>query len=326
MGIPSPRYLDAEAFAGDRLDTGAPLLTVVGFGAPRPVGLDPACPFVSVNLPHLVPGPAYEAWVGAAPASWGVAGDVHYATCDGALVGVISASGDHDDLEEFAFGAYQQLFAAADRAGCPHVLRVFNYLPRITDKLEGKERYWGFNAGRHAAFACSDRAVTAAPAACALGTRDGAPAIYFIAAAQAGRPVENPRQISPYYYPQRYGPRSPSFSRAMLCGDPARLFISGTASIVGHETLHIGDAAAQTEETLRNIDALLREAGMGTLADLAPALRLKIYVRHAEDVETIRQGLAALPPRAGEMMLQADICRRDLLMEIEAVYTDPRME
>ncbi len=38
------------------------------------------------------------------------------------------------------------------------------------------------------------------------------------------------------------------------------LFISGTASIVGHRSLHIGDTAAQTRETLTNIEALLGEA------------------------------------------------------------------
>ena len=74
--------------------------------------------------------------------------------------------------------------------------------------------------------------------------------------------IENPRQTSAYHYPPKFGKHSPIFSRA--CSGAARqrpsLFISGTASIVGHETIHPGDVRAQTRETMANINALLDEA------------------------------------------------------------------
>ena len=37
------------------------------------------------------------------------------------------------------------------------------------------------------------------------------------------------------------------------------LFVSGTASIVGHETQHRGDVVAQTRETLANLSSVLAE-------------------------------------------------------------------
>ncbi len=86
--------------------------------------------------------------------------------------------------------------------------------------------------------------------------------IYFLAARQPPKMIENPRQTSAYHYPPKFGKHSPIFSRACVWGEPgsARLFVSGTASIVGHETIHRGDVVAQTRETMVNIGALLEEA------------------------------------------------------------------
>src|SRR5213082_3849534 len=60
-----------------------------------------------------------------------------------------------------------------------------------------------------------------------------------------------------------YGSHSPLFSRATLLRQSGglALFISGTASIVGHTSLHVGDTVAQTRETLANIEALRAEIG-----------------------------------------------------------------
>ena len=101
------------------------------------------------------------------------------------------------------------------------------------------------------------------PAACALGSPAGSPlCIYFLAARRPPKMIENPRQTSAYHYPPKFGRHSPVFSRACVWGDSrsSRLFVSGTASIVGHETIHRGDVTAQTRETLVNISALLAEA------------------------------------------------------------------
>ena len=58
--------------------------------------------------------------------------------------------------------------------------------------------------------------------------------------------------------------RARKFSRAMAlsCGTYATIFISGTASITDSETRHVGDAAAQTDETLDNIAALISEENL----------------------------------------------------------------
>lgn len=99
------------------------------------------------------------------------------------------------------------------------------------------------------------------------------------------------------------------------------LFISGTASIVGHRTIHAGDPAAQTRETLTNIEALVREANRVTGSEefTLEALACKVYVRDPADLPVIQAELrAALGPSPRAVYLHADICRRDLAVEIEA--------
>lgn len=143
--------------------------------------------------------------------------------------------------------------------------------------------------------------------------------VYFLASRKAATAVENPRQISAYDYPPQYGPK-PAFSRASILGDI--LFISGTASIVGHETVHVGDVVAQTRETLTNIEALLSEANRVSGANRfsTRSLAYKVYVRNRADLSLIQSQLEpALDPKARVLYLHADICRQDLLVEIEAV-------
>ena len=147
--------------------------------------------------------------------------------------------------------------------------------------------------------------------------------IAFLAARADVIGIENPRQVSAYHYPSQYGPRSPTFSRAGLVklGGRDMLFISGTASIVGHQTLHDGDVAAQTRECLHNIAAIVAEANrQAPGADFRlDNLAYKVYVRHPEDLDTVRREMAQfIGAPVSAVFLQADVCRADLLVEIEA--------
>lgn len=220
--------------------------------------------------------------------------------------------------------AYRQIFALLDDCAFPHLWRVWNFIPRINAADDELERYRQFNIARQAAFVAAGRALEGnVPAASAVGSVSGGLAIYFFAGRTAPLPIENPRQLSAYRYPTEYGPRSPLFARAGLVRqqDGELLFISGTASIVGHRSLHLGDVIAQTRESLANIDAILDAAN----AQAAPRrfargdLVYKIYVRRPADLAPVRTAFEAWLGAAGAAIyLQADICRTELLVEIEA--------
>jgi chorismate lyase/3-hydroxybenzoate synthase len=142
----------------------------------------------------------------------------------------------------------------------------------------------------------------------------GSLAVYAIAARDSGVQVENPRQVSAYDYPRRYGPRSPSFARATVAA--GLLLTAGTSSVVGHRSVHGGDVAAQLEETLANLEALALAGGGPGLAMFD---RLKVYLRRRSDYELVAARLERELPGAQMLFLESDICRGDLLVEIEGV-------
>jgi enamine deaminase RidA (YjgF/YER057c/UK114 family) len=220
--------------------------------------------------------------------------------------------------------AYQEIFAVLRQTEHRHLIRIWNYLPEINRHADGDERYRLFNSARQLAFRNSGQAtVGTVPAACALGSPAGSPiSIYFLAAREPPTMIENPRQTSAYHYPPKFGRHSPIFSRACVLNASAgtSLFVSGTASIVGHETIHQGDVGAQTRETMANINALLDEANrVGQRRFSLDGLKFKVYVRRPSDLGAIEGVLArSLRPSTPIVYLQADVCREDLLVEIEA--------
>ncbi|MES2886816.1 MAG: hypothetical protein V4739_02280 [Pseudomonadota bacterium] len=236
--------------------------------------------------------------------------------------------GNNVNLEARARAAYDEVFSLLRQQGDWHLLRVWNYLPRINAEEGGLERYRQFNIGRQQAFQDHRRDnLAGSPAACAIGTRGGPLCIYFLAGPHPSMPLENPRQVPAYHYPTEFGPRSPTFSRACLVRSaPGQclLMISGTASIVGHDTVHAGDVQAQAAETLRNLQAVIDQAhGRCTGRFALEELACTVYLRHAQHAPAVMTVLgAAWGPQAKALtqlvMVEADICRADLLIEIEA--------
>jgi chorismate lyase/3-hydroxybenzoate synthase len=208
-------------------------------------------------------------------------------------------SGEDDDIERAARIAYDEILRTTRERGYPHLLRVWNHVRDINEGAGESERYKRFCAGRHDAFDAAQWGKDRLPAASAVGIHQRGLHIYYLAAQTPGRQIENPRQVSAYDYPEQYGRRSPSFARATVFN--GMLFIAGTSSIVGHETMHAADVGAQL--------------GCRGLGDLT---HVKLYLRNAADVE-IASALRAAIPHARLLVLEADICRRELLLEIEAV-------
>jgi chorismate lyase/3-hydroxybenzoate synthase len=318
-------YLTRAEFAVHQSVYADRILGVAAFGAARPHIAVPAFPYAWIEMPALNDETVYEVWTGAQTVVREEADGLASARNDEILFGCLQVEAG-DALAAASCAAYSRIFDFIDRRGYNHLLRVWNYIPRINAEVHGLERYVSFNIGRHDAFAAKQRAFgIETPAACALGNRGDQLVIYFLASRQAGRRIENPRQISAFHYPPQYGPRSPIFARAMLLQTAAKplLFVSGTASIVGHETQHAGDAPAQARETIANIQAVIAQAqhaGLGA-AGTSANLLLKIYLRDPRDFTVVRHCvMQAFGPASRAVYLQADICRADLLLEIEAVY------
>lgn len=231
---------------------------------------------------------------------------------------------DGDDLEESARRAYHALIEITATRGYPHLLRMWNVVPRIGDPAPGEpglDRYMLFCRGRAAAFESAYGGGFEARlcAGTAVGSDSGPLSVWFLASRTPGEHRENPRQVRAYRYPKRYGPQPPAFARATLMPTAlgTGLLLSGTASVVGSQSMHPGDLDAQLDETLRNIGALVGSDDVPTAEDI-PYLR--VYVRRAGDLATIQAKLASYA-RCGTQItyLRADICRPELLVEMEGL-------
>lgn len=271
-----------------------------------------------------------DAWGSPGPMVSGHCGSVRWTHNGHWLYGALELDerSEGEPLAALAQRAYRDVFETLAQTGCGHLLRLWNYLPGINTDVGGLERYRQFNSGRQQAFFdAGQSAFEGSPAACALGTGDGPLRVRFLAGRVPAVPVENPRQTSAYHYPSDYGPRSPTFSRAALVQTgpgTVGLLISGTSSIVGHESVHLGDVQAQTRETLANLQAVIGAAQQRCTArfDLAAA-DCTVYVRRAADAALIREVFEAAVGRDSAaarraVFVEADICRADLLVEIEA--------
>ena len=250
---------------------------------------------LSVPARQLAPQPLVE--------TWEVGHDV--------LFGSMSAA-PSGPLDRLARTLYTNVIADVRAAGYPYFVRMWNHVGGINECDDGEERYKLFCAGRHDAFVNAGyHHDVDLPAASAVGMQGRGLTTWFLAAREQGRQVENPRQIAAYNYPPQYGKKTPSFSRATIWNDV--VYVSGTSSVVGHATVHVGDVMAQLEETLRNIETVLAQTGR----DLSRVVAAKTYVRNAADYPRIAARLAHVFPQ--NLYLEADICRTDLLLEIECV-------
>jgi chorismate lyase/3-hydroxybenzoate synthase len=304
------------------------LLGEIHYGA-SPVPPGPAAhPRAWVGMPLLSGEAHIELWTSGQPVVTQRIGPLTFARNRELLFGCFAADSPADfaTFEARIQEGYARLLTLVEAEGYAHLLRVWNYFPGIGERQGALDRYMVFCRGRHQALEAHYGQFTGwLPAASAVGTRHGGIVIYFLAGREPGRHRENPRQMSAYCYPPQYGPKSPSFARATLVRAPTRdcLYISGTASIIGHESRHIGDVAAQTEETLANIGALIDSTATEEdvrFQGLASLTHLKVYVRRPSDLAAIRARLEArLAPSAQCLYLEADICRPELLLEIEAI-------
>jgi len=276
-----------------------------------------------------------EAWWTDGGIEQGVFEGIHWRATPGLLFGVLECdeAGDPaqrrgEALRELTRRAYERVFALLEQRGLPHLWRVWNHLTDINGALDGLERYRWFNLGRHEAYqARGALARHALPAVSALGWAEGPLSIAFLAGRVPPTPIENPRQLSAFHYPSAYGPRPPLFARAVLVpgGSHEFLLVSGTASIVGHASLHAGDVVAQCEETARNLHALLHEANRATRSTgfTADGWMHRVYVRHAAHAAAVRQCLQRCLGGTVLGVVQADVCRRELLVEVESLALAP---
>ncbi len=208
-----------------------------------------------------------------------------------------------------------------------HVVRQWNYVEDMLDvrhTVEGDSQgYQAFNDVRSIAY--GRFAFPAGyPAATGIGQRVGGLDIELVAVDPAPgvrvEPISNPNQVDAHRYSEAVlvgttcedldGTTSPKFERGKLVVTDGveTVFVSGTASIIGEETVAKGDVRGQTRTTIEHIRAILGGR---------PLTHLRAYVKRAEDIDAVREECRSAFGDIPALYVQADVCRDDLLVELE---------
>jgi chorismate lyase / 3-hydroxybenzoate synthase len=234
-----------------------------------------------------------------------------------------------DRLEAATEDVYRRIIRQAS-AGA--LCRIWNYVPRINDSTAGLENYRAFCRGRGRAFEAEwgSDFKRRLPAASAVGGPADVLAVFYALSPSAAVPVENPEQVPAYEYPREHGPQSPSFCRATRTAGLTHdwVFVSGTAAIKGHRSVAVGELLPQIDSTLDNLRLISNACQIGPDLGLGRGWRraFKIYLRRAQDWAAANAALqrTLLRPDDTVIWLEADICRAELEIEIEATLWRPR--
>jgi len=210
--------------------------------------------------------------------------------------------------------AYENLEAVLQQAGMnmTQVARTWFFLDNIL------AWYDPFNRVRNAFFAKHKLSPGSLPASTGVSGRNptgsaltvNAWAVQPHAASVRVRVIPSPLQCPAPEY-------GSGFSRALEVSTPhgRRVVVSGTASISPDgRTVHLGDVEAQIALTMKVVKAIF-DAHDLTFSDVTRAIA---YFKHAGDAPALAKwcaahGVGCLPA----VVVQSDICRDDLLFEIE---------
>lgn len=248
------------------------------------------------------------------------------------LIGNTQSNSNHSSKinSEKAFSELIQVFNSAFFP-LNSIVRQWNYIEDILGSDGDNQRYQEFNNVRSGVYG-ETFTEKGYPAATGIGMNQGGIILEFIAAKSVElktKPIDNPNQISAHTYSKDVlvgeecvVKTTPKFERARyieLFGKKL-IFISGTASIVGERTVGVGDAAEQTEITINNIQQLYSQEILDELSGSALNPKYghaRVYLKNRKDFAVIRKTFKSHFGKLPVVYIIADICRKDLLVEIE---------
>ncbi len=216
-----------------------------------------------------------------------------------------------------------------------NIIRQWNYIENITSSKCGDTNYNKFNIFRRKYYETAE--IVELPAATGIGC-NGRSLIEMLCITGEGAKaysIENPKQTPAYKYSENVYLQddksqfnNPLFSRAKLLinnVDEDFFFISGTASIFGEDSKSENNLKVQFDNTMSNIRELLNCELLSSSTKISPAYTdnfrinsMRVYIKNQNDYAEIIELINKEKLENEPLILQADLCRDELLVEIEA--------
>jgi len=264
----------------------------------------------------------------------------------GILKGIF-VSGIHysyqNGIEEAYESAFSSMASILEKEGMSfnNIVRQWNYIEQILQLTNvagvSRQNYQVFNDVRSTYYG-RVKFDHGYPAATGIGCIAGGVTLSFYALQESDEcaiyQVDNPFQEPAFQYPDQVlvgesraelvAKTTPKFVRAKHIETPAGhlTFISGTAAIRKELTVGLNNMQEQLRITFENIEALISRENLNQ-SGVEEASQEKIafyrgYVKGTARMDEIERECELLLPGVPYLMLVSDICRDDLLIEIEA--------
>jgi chorismate lyase/3-hydroxybenzoate synthase len=231
---------------------------------------------------------------------------------------IIEKTGTFEELKLKIKNEYDEIFKIIKQEKMD-IIKIWHYFPDLLKSYSDKKTNYSLLCEAREIIFKDYYTDFSYPAATVIGIEGDKILIYFLAAScKKYDVIENKRQVSSYDYPQNIFFEKPMFSRAVKfisksCGGE-KIVISGTASIKGYETLHSDEVLKQLDEALRNYKTFV-----GIKNNSTNICRIYLSKSQENNYSDIVKKLDKEFGNNQYLVLKGDICRKDLLIELEGI-------
>jgi hypothetical protein len=248
------------------------------------------------------------------------------------------------EQSEYCFNLLKSLLNHEDLK-LSDIVRQWNYIGDIvgynTINNKIRQNYQEFNDLR-TKYYNQDNWINGYPAATGIGININCIIISAIAVKPKNNlkiiPIKNPRQLDAHKYtekvlqgipiPELKEKTSPKFERGKIIFNEniAEIYVSGTAAILGQESIKEFSIEIQTSVTIENIINLVSKENLMAQNYNQKNINVKFeyfraYLKNKTDMVKVKEVCESYFGNIPVIYLNADICRDELLVEIEGVAT-----
>jgi enamine deaminase RidA (YjgF/YER057c/UK114 family) len=223
------------------------------------------------------------------------------------------------------------------------IVRQWNYVEQILSIHDENgnhiQNYQVLNDVRSAFYSEADF-INGYPAATGIGMNAGGLVLEVYGVKPKEKvsiiPLKNPKQIDAYHYSdvvlvgdaieKQHQKTTPKFERAkyISINDVSTIFISGTAAIQDEKTIGETNTGLQTKVTLENMASLISQQnltgkGIVTSEKQFAYSFVRVYIKNKSDIGSVEVICKSYFGNIPIHYLIADVCRDNLLLEIEGV-------
>ena len=208
--------------------------------------------------------------------------------------------------------------------GIDEIVRQWNYIEGITRMHDGIQNYQMFNDAR-SAFYSRTNWPGGYPAATGIGCASGGVAVSVYAvkgALRLSHPIDNPMQVPAHKYSGKVlvagketRKTTPKFERARLLGES--VLVSGTAAIKGEDSELFSDPSLQAKAAIEVVESLVAPGNICPGNKRFRFNSLRVYIKREKDADAIMDTLKSHWGTIPMHFMIADVCRPELLLEIE---------